>query len=95
MDRAPISANVPADLAERISDVRTISAAQPYFADTEDLQGLVAKELQEPLASLFHSRDQVKAAQRIEGLNHARAIEWLLRDLDELERALKRMWEVA
>lgn len=71
-----------ADLIERM----------PYFADTEDLDGVVSDDLKAAIAALFLTRDQVLAGQRVNDMDKARALEWLLRDLSALERALYHVW---
>lgn len=92
MDRLPISGNVPAEIAERLSDVREAPAEIPDFAETEDYAGVVCKALQSPLARFFSTRDQILGIQRIGALNKDKAIEWLLKDLAALERALYQVW---
>lgn len=92
MDRIPVSANVPAELAERISDVPEPVLEIPDFAETDDYAGVVREPLKAPLALLFSTRDQILGIQRIEALNKDRALEWLLKDLAALERALYQVW---
>jgi hypothetical protein len=95
-DRLPMSGNLPAEIAERLSDVPEAANDEPNFADVEDLQGVVRKELHEPLAQLYSTRDQIRVLQRSEAfgncVNTALALEWLMKDLDALEYELRRLW---
>jgi hypothetical protein len=94
-----MSGNLPAELAERLSDVPSAANDEPNFAEPEDLHGVVAPELHEPIAHLFSTRDQIRVLQRSESfgncVNNGLALEWLLKDLDVVERELRRLWEEA
>ena len=95
MARLEMSAAMPAEIAERLSDVAD-SARAPDFSEPEDLADLVVSDLRQPIADLFATRAQIRALNRsrFEGfVNHPKASEWLLADLDRLEDVLKRLWE--
>jgi hypothetical protein len=87
---------MPAELAEKLSDVPAAND-QPNFADTEDLHGVVANALQDPIAQLFCTRDEIRVLQRSEAfgdcVNTRKALDWLMKDIDTLERALYGLWE--
>ena len=55
MDRLPISANVPAELAERLSDVAD-SQEEPYFDDPVYVAAVVPKDLAKPIADLVAAK---------------------------------------
>jgi hypothetical protein len=76
-------------------DAADLARETPDFADVESLVGVVNERLHAPLAKLFSTRDQILGIKRIEALNHARAVEWLLKDLENLERELRVIWENA
>lgn len=86
---------MPAEIAERLSDVSEGPQEVPDFAETDDLHGVVCKDLAAPIARLFSTRDEILTAKRIGGLNQERALEWLLRDLSALERSLYQLWTEA
>jgi hypothetical protein len=98
-DRLPMPAAMPAEIAERLSDVTDRAQDLPNFADEDDYQGVVNPVLHEPMAALFSTRDQIRVLQRSaafsEVVNHKKALEWLMNDLASLEHALRRVWEEA
>jgi hypothetical protein len=54
MDRLPISGNVPADVAERMSDRREFPGL-PDLTDRDLLRAIVSEELVEPLGHLIEA----------------------------------------
>lgn len=98
MTRLPMPAAMPAEVAERLSDVADAQDL-PNFADEDDYQGVVNPVLHESMAALFSTRDQIRVLQRSQAfsevVNHKKALEWLMNDLAILEHALRRIWEEA
>jgi hypothetical protein len=96
MDRLPISGNVPAEVAERLSDAPEAPLEIPDFAEADTYIGVVGDDLRDPLATLFATRDQILVLQQSDAfrnvVNKERALEWLLRDLAALERSLYSAW---
>lgn len=95
MDRLAMPAAMPAEVAERLSDVPEAPVDLPDFADEEAYADIVHSRLHSALAQLFSTRDQVLAAKGIGGLNSERSVEWLLKDLAHLERVLYGLWSDA
>ena len=98
MDKVPC--RVSADLRQLETAQELVDRARttPDFSEPEDLADLVVSDLRQPIADLFATRAQIRALNRsrFEGfVNHPKASEWLLADLDRLEDVLKRLWEAA
>lgn len=98
MDRLQVSGNVQAEIAERISDVASNTEA-PDFTHDEDFEGVVSKELHEPLAALFITQTRIRNLQRSEAWGdqgkQRQAVEWLMRDLADVKSVLVRLWDEA
>ena len=96
MEQVPC--RVSADLRQHQADQDRVDPALeiPDFADTDAYEGVVSKDLHDPLARLFSTRDQILQLQRSEAfrsaLNKDKSLEWLLRDLAALERSLYQIW---
>lgn len=92
MDRQPISGWVPADVAERLSDVRR-EPLKFNETDEEHLHDIVPDRLIKPLASLMQTRMELNAARRSFGtINQDRALEWYEKNADSIHEALEMLW---
>ena len=85
-DRLPISGNVPADIAEKLSD-QPSSMERFNEWDDDHLGAILDPGYVEPVGDLLQLRAQIEWAQRIEGLDKARAFDLILPMLDKLYRA--------
>jgi hypothetical protein len=99
MERLQISANIPADIAERLSDAPEPPLEIPDFADIDAYHGVVGDDLKFPLASLFAARDQILVLQKSDAfravINKDKALESLMTELAKLERSLYVAWSEA
>lgn len=91
---------VSADLRrhQAAQNAADLAAESPNFADEDAYHGIVDKSLHEPLASIFSTRDQLLVLQRSESRNaidYQRAVDWLVRDLAHVERALRLLWDAS
>ena len=84
--RKIISSNVPADVAERLSDAANDFDTFDEY-DDEHIGAVLPYELQKPVAELLHLKNMLELARRVEGMDKDKAIDMTMEGLDHLYRA--------
>ena len=81
-----ISGNVPAEVAERLSDAANDQTEFDEYDDSH-VGAIVPYELQKPVAELLHLRNMLTLAKRVEGMDKDRAINMTMEGLESLYKA--------
>lgn len=87
-----IPCRVSADL--RIFQQEQAAFVAEEFNEDDDyhLRQIVPDRLVKPLMELLSTLRQINGAERIEGLNKERALDWLRRDTEAVRQALLELW---